>query len=306
MTAIARNNWASPYHIQTDKSPELRVDAWSTQYISFEPKEPWKKGFRQELFQAVNRLNGHKHKVLHSIYEFAGNNRSDIENVLFYNIDQTYFSALPLYGLRWERGFRLSKPCPVTLIHPQHHHYTYLIIKQDHPFIHWRPGDVLARWWTTLPNSNLLQHPTYLWHFLKSSSQPILFTKPGPIRNFGIRVFIDIPKQVNQRFLLSKTKAIVDGLIATLNYHDGTDEREICHRLAQRIGVDSHEIAKLLRVQEGALFGRSRLIKLWRDTVQWNPQDDRCLVGEILIRSSEQNSEFVLVSEIFEIRSTAI
>lgn len=296
----------TPYHIQVSKSPELRVDAWSTGYIPFELKQPWQRKFRQELLHAVNSLRGHKHAVLHSIYEFTGNNSSDIENVLFYNISQSYFSTLPIYGLRWERGYRLSKPCPFALTNPRHHHYVYSLVKQSHPIFHWQIGAVLARWWTTLPSTKLLEHPSYLWHFLKSSSQPTLMAKPRRIQNFGIRVFIDVPQPVDQRFLLSKTKAIIDGLINTLNYHDGTDEIEICRRLARRISVSSQEIALLLKIQEGALFGKNRLVKLWRDTVQWNPQDDRCLVGEILIRQNEKESDAVLVSEVFEIHPKTI
>lgn len=300
------NDLSNPYHIQVSQSPNSIVDAWSISYIPFDLRAVWQKKFRQSLLQAVNGLVGHKHSVLHGIYEFTGTNKSDIENVLFYNIDQSYFGTLPLYGLRWERGYRLSKTCPITLRQPHHHHYTYQFVQQSHPLLHWRIGAILARWWTTLSSIKLLEHSSYLWHFLKSSSQPTLMSKPQQIRNFGIRVFIDVPKQVNQRFLLSKTKAIIDGLINTLNYHDGTDEGEISYRLSRKIGVSSHEIAKLLRVQEGTLFGKNKLVKLWSNTVQWNPQDDRCLVGEILIRPNEKETDVILIGEIFEIYPVTI
>lgn len=304
MNSMANKLVTNSYHIQTGTPSELRVDAWSTRSIPFEPKEPRMKDFRRELAQAVKRLPSHKHAILHSIYEFAGHNPSDIENVLFYNIDQTYFSTLSLYGLRWERGYRFTKPPPLSLLSP--HHYVYSIVKQSDPLLHWHVGEIWARWWVTLPNTKILEHPSFLWQFLKSSGLPILFVEPKPRHNYRIRVFIDLPRSGNQRLLLSKTKAIIDGLIATLNYHDGSDESEVCRRLAQRTGVSPYEIARLLKVQEGALFGRNRLIKLWRDTVQWNPQDDRCLVGEVLIRLNNQESELTLISEVFEIQLTNI
>ena len=80
------------------------VDAMSTTRLPFEPK-CWLVDFRRELGAACRHLVAASGQVLHATYTSTDRSRSDIENILSYNLGTGAIRAGATHGLVLERSF---------------------------------------------------------------------------------------------------------------------------------------------------------------------------------------------------------
>ena len=67
------------------------------------------------------------------------------------------------------------------------------------------------------------------------------------------------------------------------------DIDEISDRLSMKLDGDSNELKELLLNETSNLLGRRRLLWLRGQGVQWNPRDDDCVAGELIIRKAKVN-----------------
>ena len=82
--------------------------------------------------------------------------------------------------------------------------------------------------------------------------------------------------------LAAITKPLVDGVIAAFHAHDDPASLDlVASRVAAELGASVDEIRALLLEDRTAILGARRLLWPWRDGVQWNPADDRCLAFRI-------------------------
>jgi hypothetical protein len=96
-------------------------------------------------------------------------------------------------------------------------------------------------------------------------------------------------------------KPLVDGVVAALHRHDGSDLEELAARLARLHGIDPARSRARLMDPEGAVLGERRLLWRWKDGVQWNPGDDACVLGEVWIDADAALGATMLSAEVFEV-----
>ncbi len=280
------------YHIRQSQN---RVEAWSIQRLPFEP-EGWLRDFRQDLCTAVSRLRAGRHEWLYAVYASPVGEMCDPENVLFYNVGTSPFVNAARYGLRFERAFRIGVPCPSPLAGQPLHYHEYFVVPSDLPFRHWDRGATLASW-TFESDPKSLRHCALVWYAMKRGQMTASATAP-PLR-YGLQVQLDVPRGARVS-LPGIVKTLFDGIISALHYHDGTDEAELSRRVAAITGAQADDVRALLREKTSAVLGGRKLLYRFRESVQWNPQDDLCLVGELRLNETDRPG-WVVRGELFEV-----
>lgn len=259
------------------------VEAWSVTRLPFEPRG-WLADFREELRRALRSLTaaagaGH---TLAATYTSADTTRVDVENVLLYNVGPAVFGRPS--ALRMERHFAWS-PSPLPIDCPRAlHHHRYSTARAV-PAEAWSATGAVVSWNTgPIAGSGVLTSPAKVWAAVRASVPLVSDRLDG--RNFGIDITISTP-DARTRSLPAVTKTVLDGFIAALHDHDGTDVDEIAVRVADRSGLARLEVQELLRPM-GAPFGVRRLLHRFREGVQWNPADDLCVAASLKLRHKEE------------------
>jgi hypothetical protein len=141
-----------------------------------------------------------------------------------------------------------------------------------------------------------------VWLVMKAAGA--LLTDQAPLNKepFGLSVVIRIPRPAPPRHVNTAgiVKTLFDGIIASFHVYEGNHLAEICKRLGERLGRSPVEIAQYLTDDTGAALGKRRLVSLRADGIQWNPADDRCVAGELLIEAGDSPS-FELSGQLFPV-----
>ena len=222
-------------------------------------------------------------QLLHAVYESQDRSFCDVENILFYNVGEGAFRSSCENGLRFERSFDESHPCPIQLSSHPAHYASYSVVDQRSS-LHLRSGKEVCRFSISFKKAEL-QKCSRVWlatkrraDFESSAGEPYI-EKP-----FALRVQMQTEQTIWPAGLL---KPLFDGLISALHRHDGTDVVEVTRRLASELGTEANVLQELLHDEQMAVLGERQL--LWRrgkNGVQWNPGDDHCLAGEIVVQRS--------------------
>lgn len=250
------------------------VQAWSTARLQFDP-QGWQRELRDEIRHAVPGLDPRPGRCLHAVYSSPAADACDIENILLYNIGPGTFAHLARHALLLERSW-LRPRCPEALLGPPRHHVAYSV-STDTQFRHWETGPVLATASAHLPHLTSTTKPASVWlaaaRGLRSPAS-LDAAVPPP---FILDVQVAAPALAS---ITTVVKPLLDGLISAFHCHEGSDLPMMIPRIASSTGADQAEVASLLTAAKAAL-GRRRLVWPWRDGVQWNPADDRCVACRI-------------------------
>src|SRR5690606_26975673 len=85
---------------------------------------------------------------------------------------------------------------------------------------------------------------------------------------FGISLVLRSPTRFN---LAGKVKPLLDGVIAALHVHDGSELSAVTQRLAQRLKLEEPKVAKELMNSRLDVLGPRNLVRPYRTYLQWNP-----------------------------------
>jgi hypothetical protein len=260
------------------------VEAWSTVRLPFEPRG-WLADLRGDLGHAVRSLTGAAGAGHHlaATYTSVDRYRVDAENVLLYNVGTACFGRPAV--LRVERRFEAPPDPPVPLDGEGLHHHRYSL-----------GADLLAGAWTTaalaahwdtgpLPAPGHLASAATIWAAVRSARPAGLLELRAP-EVFGMEMTVTAPDGA-RRSLPALTKVLLDGCIAALHDHDGTDRDQIASRLAVKAGLDRATVIGLLE-PVGAVLGPRRLLHRFGAGVQWNPADDRCVSALLRLEAGNQ------------------
>lgn len=169
--------------------------------------------------RALSSMLPDDHSILYARYESSDRSFVDVENVLFYNIGAGGFSHLKPSHLIFERTFSNPIESHVKTMFPHCQYYT-----TDSTFIsnNWSGGQVMARFSSEYSiNSNAqLSKADYFWYALKKATFR-RFTIFRPIY-FGLNLTIHSGNSI-RRQLLSILKPMLDGIVAALQVHDGSN-----------------------------------------------------------------------------------
>ena len=288
---------AAPHHIVRVRDGV--VEAWASRRLQFGAKG-WQVELRTELAEALQSLEAADGQLLHGTFLSASRESFDVENALFYNLERTAcFARACRTGLRFERGFERPPGAPRGLALADSYH-RYELVPVDIGYRHWLEGATLARI-TTRPfgPANALTKPAIVWHASRTGKVEAL-AEPGLPESYGMRVWLS-PPSTDPPNPAAVIKPLIDGLVSALHYHDEPSSlAEISERIARQVGIAADTAGAALTDRTDAVLGPRRLAWRWgEDGVQWNPADDRCVVGDVILASASQDGLWNARAEVF-------
>ena len=262
------------------------VEAWADGYIPFEPaRTSWKRELREEIRSRCELLGPSAGRVLHATFFGAIPPRSDVENLVLYNIDQSFksFKQAGHQGIRFEHGGEVPPRVPGGASYPFGFRYTFA--PRDGEFVTaWKQGRVLASFdWTDLgefdhENRVLAQ----VWLALARGDVEPFF----PIHDAKFAVKVRVRPPSGKDWVPGKlVKPIVDGVVCALQAHTGTEDlTKIAERLAKHLPAYPEDLRRYLRDQCRAVLGSVPQLFFLHGAAgaKGNPSDDLCMAGELL------------------------
>lgn len=100
-------------------------------------------------------------------------------------------------------------------------------------------------------------------------------------------------------------KPLLDGLIAACHRHVGTETDVVAQRGADSLGQDFRDVAERLMTDAGAVLGPRRFLWPWRNSVQWNPADDRCVATAVHVVPDPDAAEPLVDAGVFPVSPRA-
>ncbi|MEP0324823.1 hypothetical protein [Bauldia litoralis] len=216
---------------------------------------------RQELRTALEAFKAAPGQIIEGVYSSLVEGYFDVENVLLYNIEPAAFRNSAVNGLRLRRCRSGSD----NIVEGFAHKMVYRLIPV--PRI---PASHLVRL-TFVPDR--LKDPFDVWWASgmgqASSTGTILGT-------YGI--YVELGGPIPPKNPAQRVKPLFDGIIASLQ-RDSLPDAVAIERLSQKHRIDSGLIKERLMnpIVSAISASRSkRLVRQYREGVQWHPADDLC------------------------------
>lgn len=274
-----------------------RVSVWSSYRLQFDSK-PATRALKTAIGDAVARLRAIDGEMLEAVYASAQRDLVDAENVLLYNVGTGRFAESSRDGLRFERVYGEPGPPPATISGVALHHHDYRIVRADSTPSHWRRGATLFSVDDVpVPRLDAFSHPDGVWLAMRVHATHVTATHTG-LYGLDIRLRTPAGEHIRPADIV---KPLVDGLVAGLHEHDGSDLEHLSASVAARVGVAADEVTRLLCKDEGAILGRRRL--LWKRAAshQWNPGDDTCVTCTVRGAVGDAAEGWRVDAELFEV-----
>jgi hypothetical protein len=114
------------------------------------------------------------------------------------------------------------------------------------------------------------------------------YQRLAPQEPYGLWLVVGVPP--NEVAAPAKiVKPLVDGVVAALHNHDGTELHVVSERLAIQLPANTPDrIAALLSDERAAILGSRRLLWPHGSSVQWNPADDLCSALDLSVVPSNR------------------
>lgn len=236
------------------------VEAWCTVRLPFEPKG-WLRDYRSELQSALRSTDAAPAGVLYAEYSAPDAAYADLENVLLYNVGSGCYSHLAHRGIVCRR-----LPSADHL-----HHVRYASVEPTEITMPRGPTLATAQL-AAMPSGNT---PAHWWAAFRERLQT-----PGGTPHageFGVRAEVG---SAWRRTLAPSVKTMLDGLVAALHVHDGSERDHVSVALSE-VG-EGEVLWELLNDPAIAIFGQRRLVRSHGSKIAWNPADERCGYIEVL------------------------
>jgi hypothetical protein len=295
MTLQASFTDADASYVVVPAADRTRIDAWSSRRMPFEPRG-WLVDLRAELRTAVAAMRApNVGEILSATYASDVRAHCDVEHVTLFNVGPGHFRVAARHGLRFERSY-IPPPAPVQLDGPETHHVRYSFALRNTPPSGWLADDALASWEAApLPSLSATTSCSAVWRAVRTCSSLAVRGRIAPGHPYGMRLAVGVPSG-ERVALASIVKPLFDGAIAALGAHDGIDLQLASLRLAAQTGDSPEAASRLLMDEQRAVFEPRRLLWPYRESVQWNPPDDACVFGELLVEDSDR---WGLTGEVF-------
>lgn len=257
---------------------------------------------RNDIKEAVKSLDCRSGLILHGSYVSSVMETCDAENILFYNVDNTAASFVrsTRLGIEFERSFSQPPSAPSPFGGSASHYLQYKMTSGGPGnFSYWKHGKVLASFEEVRCEPFSRLSPADIWYSMKTGGglNPLVFRHSS---YFGLQIALSKPNPHIPVNLAGEVKPIFDGVISALHQHDGNDGDEVSRRISSRLGKEPRELLELLNEPSTNVLGTRRLV--WRRAtyVQWNPADERCVAGELVL-DEDSTSEHTISGRLFEV-----
>jgi hypothetical protein len=254
----------------------VRIDADT--YIPFEHLSDEQKALRSEIRDAVGALAAGPEEVLQASFHGDKPARSDVENLLIYNIGAAHLRSASRHGLRFELA-----PQPAGAV--SRFGYRYGLDDRTAGFHHWVPARRLA-WWDGIEVRSITSDKLLagVWLALRRG----VVTREN--RRFDLEAPFSVglvlrPPAGSIAAPAALIKGLVDGVICAFQSHRDIDTVvDVAQRLARTLPADEEEIQhELLGRRPPVLGAVRRLVHARGSGVAWAPADEYCVAGQLLL-----------------------
>jgi hypothetical protein len=289
-----------PYVIRV---ADTTVEMWSGYRIQFGGFEQhdWQKVLKAELKQIFSGLAIPAGVPFAGYYDTTNPAISDTENSLFTNLRESMPRLIT--RVRFEHGTASppAPPVPIDLIGGHLHYYRYAA---GEAWPRWEPDQMLAHWYRIPRRLAADGSARPAWYALREANADGLISLAkhdlDPAANFGLRLTVHATKR-GPRNAISYSEELVDGTIAA--FHSDRSSDALLSIAAPKFpGVSPEQLRRALDHPIGPLF-RTPGILAAGGGMQISPADERCRLGEVIIREDSTNTWPQLSGELFTIRS---
>jgi hypothetical protein len=283
-SAVAGEEW----EIEGPGDGPRQVRLWSSHYIPFERLTPGQRDARDALQQGIRSLTPTSGEILHATYSGYKPPGMDVENLLLYNIGRTCFRPGARHGVRFELG-RAPWPFPASGRRFRCY-YQYRLIDLDTDLSHWRPVRQLAEFADAdlglFPSSKRLEQVWLAIHGATARAEG----QPAATAPFSVFLTLDCPAGRPTLANPNLVKALIDGTVAAFQAHGN---RRSARGLATRVSPTTSQpidlMAHYLLDDRRAVLGvANELLYPRGNGVQWNPSDQLCVAGQVVIRPTSR------------------
>ncbi|WP_026480732.1 hypothetical protein [Ahrensia sp. 13_GOM-1096m] len=253
------------YNLQSD---EKSVQLWSLKHLQHE-----KLGceMRPKLSSVIRRLEPQASQILLCEHSTVNPIKADIENVLIYNVREASFARSSRNGIMFRLTQSLPKPSPDGEFYDHLSEYSFTEAPE-------RPDSPLIEF-----DLDKMRNPFDIW-WAATAAKPV--EMPQVVGNFELYVELWVPESLKNPG--GKIKKVFDGIIASM-HADLKPSEEAIEILAEKHMVDKREIYDRLSAPPNPLISfdaNRRLVKPYRQNVQWHPDDGRCVSGTLIMKQS--------------------
>ena len=241
---------------------------------------------RDELKGKIVSLGGNRPSGMVLVGEYISEEPtqgSDIENILFYNIDQSgvAFAGATTQGMRFLHTLRTPEPTdgPGRL-----HQYRYR-------FCPVAAETMKISFEFEMENLDKTTTAGIVWREASLS-----LAKCGVVGEpvggaFKLAVHILVPEK-KDLFLAKMVKPLLDGTISALQEMTFEPRPELLARLSTLLNIEPSEIKSLLGTSESKILGKRKILVFpFGKGVKWNPEDERLKECDISIGKTK-NAKF--------------
>lgn len=258
-------------------SSPIRIEAPA--YVPFEPKT-------DALRARLRGLAASDGEVLAARFHGPLPSGADVENALLYNVDMGggSFAEAARFGVRFEHN-----PTPEASGGVR---YQYGLEARTAGFTVWEPARPLATVEAPLDGPPSL---AAIWWALHELGHIEVDATRGATEPFAISLRLGGPAQSAQPGLV---KIVIDGVVCALQSQtDPAGADDLAPIIATSLRVDRERVRDhLLDASRSALGTRVQLAYPRAKGVQWAPDDDYCVAGEVLL---EPAADWSLSASVF-------
>jgi len=271
------------YYIKYPSKNANVTEIWSASRLPFEPKG-WLYDMREELKRAIKEISLDDSRILSAVYISQNQGFCDIENILIYNVGPGVFKDICRNGLLLERGYQ-RVVSPSGNQESYGHYQSYSLVGKRQDPLYWKEKRVLASW-KGIFLEKMPTKPHDYWRLMKENQ--VFVADAAHNGKYGIEIVMQLPVNSSNNFA-GLIKPMLDGIIAAFHSYSGNDLVEVSRRLASVLPVQAEGISAMLIDKKIDVLGSRSVVRPYRNFVQWNPADDKCMVIKLVNNFISEN-----------------
>lgn len=292
--------YMEPFALRTT---DTVVELWTGYRIQFggEERHDWQTALKAELKQVFTGLTLPVGVPFVGYYDTTNPAISDTENSLFTNLRESMPASIT--RVRFEHGAASppAPPVPIDLIGGHLHYYRYAVGGER---TRWEPDQILAHWYRIPRRLAGDGSARPAWYALREANANGLISLSkqdlDPGVNFGLRLTVHATKR-GPCNAISYSEELVDGTIAA--FHNDRYSDALLSAAAPKFpGIAVDELRRAFDHPVGPLI-TTPAFRATGGRIQINPADERCRLGELVIREDSTSPWPQLSGELFTIRS---
>lgn len=286
-----------PLKIRTTKTEQL-VQIESNTTVTYPSNKqllhPKEYCLKYHIYEKVGELRADKNGVLIASYAGKRPVNSDLENILFYNINTGAFS--PIFNVKDSEQQVIfyfdntkDESADKTL-----NTYTYEVVKEnelknkEEISKMFKDENIIAKWPEIKIDDTLPDKPDRYYAAIRNHASEI--TEGPSFHNqkekypFGIEIELTVPKSNKTSHPVSVMKCLLDGVICAFHGEDGEKTKKAVRERFQKNGLNKQQIEEFFEDEQLNLFGKYNYLT----KSSWNPEDNRLQFGWIIVNKGTE------------------